>query len=266
MKDLKISVLMGIYNCMDTLEEAIESIINQTYTNWELILCDDGSTDNTYAIAKKYQRKLPEKIKLIKNDKNLGLNKTLNHCLKYATGELIARQDGDDISEIERFEKEIKFLLKHPEYKIVSTAMSLFDSEGIWKIQNVIECPKSEDLVKGSPICHAPVMMWKECMDNVNGYSEDKKFLRVEDVNLWFKLYEKGYKCFNIKEPLYRMRNDKNAFTRRKYQYRINSTRARLLGAKALKVRKLIMVYAFVPMIIGIIPASLRRIIRKKIK
>ena len=256
---------MGIYNCENTLGEAIDSIINQTYSNWELILCDDGSVDRTYEIAENYKKKMPEKIILLKNDKNQGLNKTLNHCLAYATGELIARQDGDDISEKQRFEKQVYFMKNNLQYKIVSTAMSFFDEKGIWGRQkNINITPMAEDLVKGSPINHAPVMMWKECMDAVQGYSEDEKFMRVEDVNLWFKLYEKGYRCYNLNEPLYRMRNDKNAFARRKYKYRINSTRTRLLGGKALNVSWGVRIYAFMPMVIGLIPGKIRQKIRKK--
>ena len=88
---------MGIYNCAKTLPEAIDSILAQTYSNWELIMCDDGSSDDTYAIAEKYKITYPNKIKLIKNEKNLGLNATLNNCLKYVDGNYIARMDGDDI-------------------------------------------------------------------------------------------------------------------------------------------------------------------------
>lgn len=124
MGEYKVSIIMGIYNCGNTLEESINSILNQTYRNWELILCDDGSTDNTYEVAKKYAEKFPDKIILLKNECNKGLNITLNRCLRQATGELIARQDGDDISMPERFEKEIEILLRKPEFKIVSSAMS----------------------------------------------------------------------------------------------------------------------------------------------
>ena len=89
----EISVIMGIYNCASTLPEAIDSIIMQTYTDWELILCDDGSLDDTYAVAEEYRCKYPDKIILIKNDRNMGLNYTLNHCLQYVTGKYIARMD-----------------------------------------------------------------------------------------------------------------------------------------------------------------------------
>ena len=77
---------MGIYNCADTLEQAVSSIRNQTYTNWELILCDDGSTDATYELAHKLAEEEP-RIILLQNDCNKGLNTTLNHCLAAATGE-----------------------------------------------------------------------------------------------------------------------------------------------------------------------------------
>src|SRR5699024_2253424 len=92
-----VSVIMGIYNCEETLSQSINSIIDQTYTDWELILCDDCSLDNTYNIAKTFADQL-KNIVLLKNSKNEGLNYTLNKCLRYAKGQYIARMDGDDIS------------------------------------------------------------------------------------------------------------------------------------------------------------------------
>ena len=79
---------MGIYNCADTLPQAIDSILAQTETDWELILCDDGSSDCTYAVAEEYARRDPERIVLLRNPKNLGLNATLNRCLKAARASL----------------------------------------------------------------------------------------------------------------------------------------------------------------------------------
>ena len=90
MKDVqkpKISVIMGIYNCAKTLPVAIESILQQTFTDWELIMCDDGSKDDTYVVAEKYCNKFPSKIILLKNSENKGLNYTLNRCLQVAHGD-----------------------------------------------------------------------------------------------------------------------------------------------------------------------------------
>ncbi len=258
----KVSVLMGIYNCENTLEQAVMSIINQTYSNWELIMCDDFSQDGTYEKALELARR-DNRILVLKNSVNLGLNKTLNKCLSKATGNYVARMDGDDDCLPDRFKTQIQFLKNNPGYAIVSSPMILFDENGEWGRTTAKEKPTAEDVVSGSPICHAPVMMTMECLKKVNGYTEDKRMLRVEDVNLWIKLYAAGYKAYNLKEPYYRMRNDKNALNRRKYKYRVNSTYVRLKGCKQLHLNGKYYLKSFKPMIVGIIPANIRNIIKR---
>lgn len=257
-----ISVIMGIYNCADTLSQAIDSILNQTYKNWELIMCDDGSEDNTYQVAERYRLRYPNQIVLLKNEKNKGLNVTLNKCLQSAHGEYIARMDGDDICEPTRFEKQIDYLNGHPEYAICGTPMKLFDENGYWGENHVPEYPTAAQVVGGTPICHATAMIRKSAMDAVNGYTEDERMLRVEDVNLWIKLYTKGYKAYNLQEPLYHMRNDQNALNRRKYRYRINSTYVRLKGCRDLHLGIHSYVNALKPMVYGLIPGRIRHFIR----
>ena len=100
-----ISVIMGAYNCAHTLPEAIAAIQHQTVSDWEFIICDDGSSDETWQVASEFQRN-DERIVLLRNEKNLGLNATLNKCLAAASGYYIARMDGDDICTPDRFEKE----------------------------------------------------------------------------------------------------------------------------------------------------------------
>lgn len=259
----EISALMGIYHCAGTLEQAVRSIQNQTYTNWELILCDDGSKDDTYAVAQRLAAE-DKRIVLLKNAENLGLNKTLNNCLAVAQGEYIARMDGDDDCLPERFEKQLAFLKSHPEFDIVSSPMILFDEKGEWGRTTAVESPRPEDVVVGSPICHAPVMLRKAAMDAVGGYTVDKHMLRVEDVNLWIKLYAHGSRCYNFQEPLYRMRNDQDALNRRKYIYRINSVYVRLKGCKMLHLPAKYYLLATNPMIAGLVPARVRQLIRRK--
>ena len=82
----KITVIMGIYNCAETLAESLDSLLAQTYNDWNLVMCDDGSIDETYAVAEKYRSDYPDRIKLIKNERNMGLNYTLNRCLEFADG------------------------------------------------------------------------------------------------------------------------------------------------------------------------------------
>ena len=195
----KVSIIMGIYNCAETLPEAIDSVLTQTFSDWQLILCDDGSKDNTYGIAKEYQGRFPEKILLLQNERNMGLNHTLNRCLQVVSGEYVARMDGDDISLPTRIEKEAAFLDAHPEYAIVSTPMIFFDEHGDWGRSYAIEEPTKRDFIKHSPVhCHAPCMIRREAYLAVGGYTEDRRMLRFEDVNLWYKMFAEHSPIFRI--------------------------------------------------------------------
>lgn len=262
----KVSIIMGIYNCSSTLSEAIDSIIAQTYTNWELIMCDDGSKDNTYDVALSYKEKYPNKIILIKNEKNLGLNKTLNRCLEYATGEYIARMDGDDISLPLRFEKEVSFLDEHPEYAIVSSPMIYFDENGEWGESKAIENPTNLDFVTGTPFCHAPCMVRTEAYKEVNGYSTDDRTLRAEDYNLWFRLYSMGYKGHNLQTPLYKMRDDENAYSRRSFKFAKNEAYVRYTGYKMLNLPKKYYIFALRPIIVGLLPKPIYMVLHHRRK
>lgn len=219
MSDYRISVLMGIYNCASTLNEALDSLLAQTYQNFKVIMCDDGSHDHTYAVAKEYADKY-ENFILIKNEKNMKLAATLNHCLEYADTEYVARMDGDDISLPTRFEKEIAFLDKHKEFDIVSCPMIHFDEQGNWKIGTSIKFPTKNNFKNGAPFCHAPCMVRTEAIRKVNGYTAEPRVERVEDYYLWYKMYRNGIKGANITEPLYKMRDDKNAVLRRRFSDR----------------------------------------------
>ena len=153
----RIAVLMGIYNCGSTLQEALESLYTQTCQDFKIILCDDGSSDDTYAIALN-NAQTHDNIVLIRNEQNRGLNYTLNHCLQYADTEYIARMDGDDLSMPLRFETEIRFLDEHPEYAVVSAPMIYFDENGDYRIGLGHGEVKAEDFIPGNPCCHAPCM------------------------------------------------------------------------------------------------------------
>lgn len=250
----KISILMGIYNCAATLTEAIDSIISQTYTNWQFIICDDGSKDNSYDIAKKYEKMDPDRFVVIKNKSNIGLNSTLNRCLKIADGDYIARMDGDDVCAPTRFQKEVEFLNSHPDYAIVSTYMTTFDENGEWGCIKTLEYPQVKDFPTHVPMfCHAPCMIRKEAFMDVGGYTEDKRLLRVEDYHLWYKFYAKGYKGYNIPEALYKMRDDRNALHRRTVKARFNGIYATFVGFKMVHLPKWMYIYAIKNAVVEII-------------
>lgn len=204
----KISIIMGIYNCEDTIKEALDSIINQTYKNWELIMCDDGSTDRTYEIALLVKNKYPDKIKILKNEKNMGLNFSLNRCLKEADGKYIARMDSDDRCLENRLEIQIEFLKKNKEFSLVGSNYSFFDENGVWGEISLPLFPTVNDVVLGKSFAHPTILMLKEAIEKVDGYSLKKETRRSEDYDLWCKLYYKGYRGANIDKNLYLYREN----------------------------------------------------------
>lgn len=260
----KISVIMGIYNCANTLPDAIDSIVNQTYTNWELIMCDDCSSDNTYEVAKKYLDKYPDKVILIKNEVNSKLAYTLNHCLEYATGKYIARMDGDDKCLPDRFEKQIKYLQNHLDIQLVGTAMQQFNEKGNL---NLVICSEHTDkwtLSKKMPFNHATIMTYKWVYDSLNGYVVAERTNRGQDYDLWFRFFAKGYIGDNIQEPLYLVREDSNAFKRRTFKVRWSTWETTKIGYDLLGYPKSWLIKPlFINIIKSLTPAKIQELYRK---
>ncbi len=256
-----VSVLMGIYNCENTLEAAVESIRAQTFGDWELILCDDGSTDGTAALAEKLCAQ-DHRLTLLRNEKNLGLPKTLNRCAGRAAGEYFARMDGDDLCDPTRFEKEFS-LIAGGEFDIVSCGMRLFDDGGVYGERIYKQTPQCADFIYSSPFCHAGSMFTRKAFEAVGGYSEAEDCLRVEDYDLWFRMYEAGFRGCNLPEALYSMRDDRAAAARKKFVYRVNEYRLKRriiasfhLGAKARAL-------SLKPLILGLCPTFVYRALHR---
>lgn len=259
----KVSVIMGIYNCASTLQEALDSLYAQTFLDFEIILCDDGSKDDTYAVALENQRQHPNVV-LLRNEQNLGLNATLNKCLAAAKGEYIARMDGDDISLPTRFEKQVMFLDEHPEYAVVSAPIIYFDENGEFRRGKGKGEVVAWDFVHGSPICHAPCMARTEVFRSVGGYSVDDRLLRVEDYHLWFKIFAAGHKMYMMDECLYKMRDNREAFKRRTFRSRVNEAYVKSVGYRMIDLPFYYQVFALRPLLIALLPDCIYRILHKK--
>ena len=122
---------MPFYNAARFLDAAILSILNQTFTDFEFIVINDASTDNADDIVKKYL--YDQRIVYIKNDHNLGIVANLNHGLRIATAPIIARMDGDDVSDVTRLEKQFNFLINHPEVAAVGTYIKIIDTDLLFR-------------------------------------------------------------------------------------------------------------------------------------
>ncbi len=254
---------MGIYNCASTLHEALDSLLNQTYQGFKVIMCDDSSTDETTAIAQEYVSRYPGKFILIHNEKNLKLAASLNHCLEYADTEYVARMDGDDLCDPTRFEKLIDFLDEHPQYSHVSTAMKLFDETGFYgQTKTLTAEPTVNDFKNGTPYFHAPSLFRKSALDKVGRYTAEPRVERVEDYYLWYKFHKNGLQGYNLAEPLYWMRNDKNAFARRRFKDRLRSYKVKIEVLAGLKV-PFGWFYALRDLAKGFVPVVVIRYIRK---
>ena len=259
----RISVLIGVYNCASTLAEALDSLYAQTFQDFKVILCDDGSTDRTYDVAKLYADRFDNVI-LVRNEENQGLNYTLNRCLDYADTEYSARMDGDDVSLPTRFEQEIRFLDGHPEFALVSCPMIQFDENGDFRTGKAIEYPRKEDFIHGSPFCHAASMIRTNVLKEVGGYTVDDRLLRVEDFHLWMKLYAAGYQGYNLQIPLYKMRDDRHAMMRRNWRARKNEMYVRNLGVKMLDLPWYTRVYALRPLLAYLVPRRIYMLFHKR--
>lgn len=171
-----VSIIMGVYNCKNynLLRKSVESILQQTYKDYEFIICNDGSTNNTLEELKKIAQS-DSRIKIISYEKNRGLNHALNECLAVSQGKYIARQDDDDVSKPERLKKQVQFLDKNREYAIVGTCADVFDNNGIWGEYTVPEKPQKGDFLWNSPFMHPTTMMRKAELLSGGGTEKPKK-------------------------------------------------------------------------------------------
>lgn len=201
MKTPKISVIMPNYNCEKYIAEAIESILNQTFRDFEFIIIDDWSTDKSWEIIQEYAKK-DERIIALKNEQNLKICKTLNKWLELARWEYIARMDSDDISNPNRLEKQINVFKANSKVWLIWTNCHFID--GVWKKwwikifpENNKECIDS--IWTRNPILHPTSMFKKICYDEFWGY--DENYLYAEDLELWIRFWQK-YHMYNIQENL----------------------------------------------------------------
>lgn len=265
----ELSVIMGAYNCAPTLPETIDSLLNQTYKDFVCYICDDGSIDDTYEIIRKYEEK-DNRIVCLKNERNSGLSYTLNRLIGMCDTPYIARMDGDDIAEPERFEMQMEFMRKNEQYAICGSCVRYFDEGGIWGEHIYPQNPENKDFLFVNPFAH-PSLLFRTtallAMKNpANGdiYSQNKKIGRSEDYDLFMRMYAEGFKGYNIQKPLLRYRENRLAYSKRKFRFTLAEARVRYNGFKRLGLLPKGYVYVVKPIIIGLIPVKLRIWLRKR--
>ena len=218
-----ISVLMSVYNEKEEwISEAIESILSQTYRKYEFLIVVDNpnlSPDCKKMLLKKAD--LDSRIKLLWNEKNIGLARSLNRAFSYAQGEYIARMDADDISLPERFEKEISFIESN-EFDIVSANKINIDENGKTLIKDPkIDRDPNKMLVYSNILVHPLVMTKRDVFSKLGGY---RILSNSEDYDLWLRALDSGYRIGILDEYLlkYRIRENSASVSRQLQQYYCN--------------------------------------------
>ena len=204
----KISVLMSVYNDENRVSESIESILNQTFQDFEFLILDDCSTDNTYKICENYAKK-NQKIKLMKNEENLGLTKSLNLLIGESNYELIARQDSDDESFKERLETQLNIMEKHN----LDACTTLAKIDELKKTRPFLShlFPKKLIIKYKNPFIHGSLLIKKSVLENVGMY--DEKFKFAQDYKLMSDLIRLNHKLKIINQPLYKLNTIDNIST-----------------------------------------------------
>lgn len=194
-----ISVVLPVYNVASFIKEAIDSILNQTIQDFEIIVIDDCSTDKTIEIVKSYN---DERIRILTKSENKGLIDSLNIGFNAAKGKYIARMDGDDISDLKRFEKQLYVLENNPEIKVCGSWLQAFGKEN-----KIIKHKEHHEQILVNMMVHCSMSLGSVMLDRVwakeESFDENKK--HVEDYDFWSRVIWKG-KVYNIQEVLYKYR------------------------------------------------------------
>ena len=209
-----ISVIFPIYNASNYLDESLQSILSQTYKDFEVILINDGSTDDSLDKCKKYQKE-DSRIKII-NNKHQGLTKSLNDGIKFSTGKFIARQDADDISKVNRFEKQINWFSSSNNRVLCGTNGYVVSPNGKIRQNNVITFSHDKIISKlkyTNCFMHTSVMFLKSAAKKFNFYNQNLTY--AQDYDLWWKLSTLG-EVGNIPEKLVTVRRMVGSITLKK--------------------------------------------------
>lgn len=251
-----VSVIMATYNAGSTVASAIDSIRAQTFGAYELIICDDASTDNTWQLLSDLSTHDP-RIILLRNKHNTGAAAARNRCIEQAKGQYIAIMDADDLCGENRLEVQKTFLDKHPEIAFVGLQGQFFyrtvgDRR---KIYPFIASPQSKDFLMTLPFVHASLMFRREVFQFA-AYPEGKRALRSEDYALLMALYANGFCGKNLTDALYYIRENEDTFRRRTYRRRITECFVKWRGFRGLGLMPAGIPFAIKPLLVGLMPPA----------
>lgn len=223
---LKVSFIVSVFNSSHLIQNSMQSLINQTYKNIEILIIDDGSTDKSYKILKSIEAS-NSNVKLFKNKVNLGLTKSLNKLIDHCEGEIIARHDIDDFSKPKRIEKQVHEINKFDLDFCLTRARRLDNNKLIPKYSFLL--PDKFVMKYKNPFIHGTLAVKKEVLLAVGKYN--KKFYYAQDYKLFSDMISQNFKYKVINEPLYYLNMIDNLSSKYKsdQQYFANCVRKNLI-------------------------------------
>lgn len=258
---VQVSILMSVYNAEATLKAAIESVLKQTYSDFEFIICDDASIDKSLEIIMEYAA-IDKRIKVIKNENNIGLGASLNKCLSKAKGHYIARQDADDISMPERLEKTLVYM-KTNNYPYVGAGVYVFDENGVWSKRLFPEHITKHIIAQKNPFFHPTMIFQKQVIESVGGYRVARETRRTEDYDLVMRLAGKGVIGKNLQEYLYYVYEPEDAYLRHTKKTRWYEIKVRFYGLRVMQSPFRDYVYLLKPVIMCCIPRKILKHVKQ---
>lgn len=256
-----VSVLMSVYNGAPTIEKAAASVLAQTYRNLELILCDDASTDDTWRIMQRIAAQ-DARVTVFQNKTNRGLGASLNGCLSRAGGEYIARQDADDVSDPDRIERTMDFLLSSGA-PYAACGVRVFDDGGVWSTRQYPQKITKHIIAQKNPFFHPTMVFRRAVLEGVGGYSETPETRRTEDYDLVMRLAAEGVIGENLPEILYSVYEPKEAYLRHNAKTRLCEVRVRARGLRAMGSPASDYIYLVKPLIMACVPRGLMRSLKR---
>ncbi len=266
-KNPLISVIMGVcykYNTLHYLQRSLSSILSQTYSNWELLICENGSTKEAIGYLKSLAASNP-KVRLIDGTNASTLAAKLNRCLTFASGDFIARMDDDDQCKPNRFACQISFLLQHPEFVAVGCWIEEIDAP-ITHIRKLPEFPSVPDFRITFPFVHPALLFRKQPLWDIGGYSQSSRQIGCDDYDIMLRLYEQGYRAANLQQVLLYYSIASSQLKRRPYILFWNEAVTRFQHFRTLRRLPGWFLWVLKPLIVGLLPRSLLYAIKSKLR
>ncbi|WP_368234413.1 glycosyltransferase [Anaerotruncus rubiinfantis] len=262
----RVSVLMGVYlpgEGTAGLAAAVESVLAQTFSGFEFLICDDGSSAAAQALLDGYAAR-DGRVRVLRGSGAKTLPEKLNCCIKAARGELFARQDADDLSLPKRFESQVAFLDAHPETAFVGCNVNIFCGGETCGERRFPEYPQKEDFRFSMPFIHPSLVFRADAVRAVGGYSESKRAVLCEDYDLLLRLYAKGYTGYNLQEKLFSYQVGPDDWKKRRYRHRVNEAVTRFCRFGELGMLPGALPYVIKPLAVGLLPHGLVEKLRRR--